>query len=580
MEEIFINIDSKYRDQILYPNESKFRINLEKTYKNISSITISSLEINNSINYISTTKNNNFITIHLPNKLNDPDGISIVLYDGLLQLITTIQTIFNGIFNGIFNSNLQLQKLSYNNKPFAEKYFYIFYLNDPCTVSITFNYTTTKETSDVTQPFIIIKGWYSVYGIVMQIQNFIINITDNITKKNIFKSINYYQINNPIILNIFDRRFRAYTESGPGPYDCKRIDTIDFTSTSFTDLKIFLNTIKQTIYNFYIYDTTTFIPTDIPTGSNILYGILDKLHSNKFIIPQNNNYINANNFLNSNSLYYINNNNQAPGNDSIQLYNLSLNVDYTGLRVFFNNSFTDNTTSNTNLGKFFYYDNSTPDTQSWTFSNNSNKLTNLLDRDYLKTKLFITLEQYNDPLYIPSLYKDIPEFEIDFSTQQQLENPVTNGLVDIKKLEYPSVGYYMGYRPDLKIPTNRFLKSSTIDDTDRIIRADKIFDTSGDNYIFIKINNWGYIDFFGEPYMAKILLTSGLGNPKLDAFVNQGYRFRQPININKLDIELVDYLGNTLDLNGFDFSTSIQLKQFISSDQKDTAERQAIVFNY
>ena len=71
MEEIFINIDSKYRDRIAYPKETKFRINLEKTYKNIVSVTINSLEINNSINYISSKKDNNYITIHLPNKLNE-----------------------------------------------------------------------------------------------------------------------------------------------------------------------------------------------------------------------------------------------------------------------------------------------------------------------------------------------------------------------------------------------------------------------------------------------------------------------------------------------------------------------------
>ena len=110
--------------------------------------------------------------------------------------------------------------------------------------------------------------------------------------------------------------------------------------------------------------------------------------------------------------------------------------------------------------------------------------------------------------------------------------------------------------------------------------APKFFDTTGHNYIFIKINDWGYIDFFGESLMAKILLTSGLGNPKLDDFVNQGYRFRQPININKLDIELVDYLGNTLDLNGSNFSCTIQLTNIISSDQKHIIEKEAIVFNY
>jgi len=183
-------------------------------------------------------------------------------------------------------------------------------------------------------------------------------------------------------------------------------------------------------------------------------------------------------------------------------------------------------------------------------------------------------------MYITTLEKDIATFEIDFNTNKSLENPVTNGLVDIKKLEYNSVGHYMGYRPNMFKTTDKFLKSDVLDVTDRIIRAEKTFDTAGENYIFIKINDWGYIDFFGERMMAKILLTSGLGNPRLDAFVNQGYRFRQPINISKFDIELVDYLGNTLDLNGFDISCSIKLMQVISADQKDTLEKQSIFFNY
>ena len=37
MEEILLNIDSRYRDILIYPNECKFKYNLEKIYKNIIS---------------------------------------------------------------------------------------------------------------------------------------------------------------------------------------------------------------------------------------------------------------------------------------------------------------------------------------------------------------------------------------------------------------------------------------------------------------------------------------------------------------------------------------------------------------
>lgn len=56
MEEIIINIDSKYRDNELYPYESKFKINFDKTYKNIISAKLSSIEINNHIDLINSKK--------------------------------------------------------------------------------------------------------------------------------------------------------------------------------------------------------------------------------------------------------------------------------------------------------------------------------------------------------------------------------------------------------------------------------------------------------------------------------------------------------------------------------------------
>jgi hypothetical protein len=582
MEEIFINIDSKYRDQNLYPNDAKFKINLEKTLKNIGCITISSLEINNSVNFVSSAKQNNYFTVHLPNKLNDPDGTQIVLNDGILQTITSIQSIFNEKLNSAFNSNISLQKILYNNKPFAEKYFYIFYLNDPSVITIEYIFINSSLTN--TKTLTINKGWHSIYGLVIQIQNFIIEI-NNITK------IRYFKVNN-ITLNIFDRRFRARPDQDttfPTAIDCVRIDIISgyiSTNTIYLNLNSHLNSLKTQIYNHYIYDTTTFKPSKVSL-SLPSPGILDNLLSNNFVMP--NNYYNNNNgiYLNTSSIYHINNNSSVPNNESIQLYNLSLSIDTTGSHVFFNNSFTDvlstdylgnfidipttDVLTTEDLGTFFYYN--TKD-KKWI------KLSNLLNRSYLKTNDFITEYEYNDPSYIQSLYKDIPEYEIDFNTSKNLENPVKDGFVDIKKIEYPSIGYYMGYKPNTIIDKNRFLKSSILNNTNRIIRSEKIFDTFGDNYIFIKINNWGYIDFFGEQYMAKILLSSCLNNQKIDTFVNQNYIFRQPINIYKLDIELVDYLGNTLDITGSSFSCSLQFKHFISSDKKELSEKQAHIFNY
>ena len=52
MEEILINIDSKYRDINIYPNETKFRLNLDFNYKNIISAKLASIEINHNIQFL------------------------------------------------------------------------------------------------------------------------------------------------------------------------------------------------------------------------------------------------------------------------------------------------------------------------------------------------------------------------------------------------------------------------------------------------------------------------------------------------------------------------------------------------
>jgi hypothetical protein len=139
MEEILINIDSKYRDLTVYPQESKYSITFENKYKNIISVRMLSLEITNTINYISTQKNNNFFMIHLPNKINDPEGIKFQLEDGLLQVIGSIRNIVNILFSVYTNTTGALQQFTVDSKPFAEKYFYFFYLDEDVTFTFDFN---------------------------------------------------------------------------------------------------------------------------------------------------------------------------------------------------------------------------------------------------------------------------------------------------------------------------------------------------------------------------------------------------------------------------------------------------------
>ena len=97
-------------------------------------------------------------------------------------------------------------------------------------------------------------------------------------------------------------------------------------------------------------------------------------------------------------------------------------------------------------------------------------------------------------------------------------------------------------------------------------------------YLFLKINNWGNIQFLNQQFFAKILFNSYSTSNKIDEYVNNPYVFRQPINIQILDIELVDYLGNNIDLNGRDFSFTIKLVQILNTEQKCNIEKTNLFF--
>jgi hypothetical protein len=596
MEEILLNIDSRYRDTLIYPNETKFRYTLEKSIKNVGSIKLASLEVNNSINYISSTRKNNFIKIHLPNKLNDPIGTIIQLEDGFLQLVASINTLMNSIFEGLFNKNSSLQTKQVNGEPISEKYFYFFYLNSDLQLALDFNNADYMPTT-LQNPLILQQGWYSMYGMVLQINNY---ITQKYNERLAYKNNNIndtsvieldsgnFQFTSAININIFDRRFRSVTSITlnnklyyqPNANDCIRVDNITINNNIYNanNLATNLYTFKNDFYKFYLYDTSNFIIA-ITSSDYPVLGILDRMATNSYIIP--NGYVGAGTNLLGSSIYYLNNNAADPTMDNTQIYNLQATTNLTSLRISITNTFTKpSSTSGSNTNYYFYWqDITTPNNQSWTTPDSSNVTGNLVIKSYLLANGFITIAQYNDIIYKPNCKKDIASFEIDFNTYNDLNTYLVNNIIDIKNLQYPPLGYYLGFRPDMTKKANKFLISPIWLDTDCIIAAPRMFNTSGDAYIFIRINDYGYLNFFNKSMLGKILMTTGLGNPKIDDGMSKEYRFRQPINIQRLDIELVDYLGNTLDLNGYDWSCTVEIKPYVSSTQKLINEKQALVFS-
>ena len=162
---------------------------------------------------------------------------------------------------------------------------------------------------------------------------------------------------------------------------------------------------------------------------------------------------------------------------------------------------------------------------------------------------------------------DIIPFEIDFYNYSIQSN---------SNLNYPSIGYMLGYRPILQ----NFLLISNYSqlNLNTELNSNHPYNLNDNLYLFLKINDWGCIQFNNSKIFAKILFTSHCTSNKIDDCVNPEFKFRQPINFDKLDIELLDYLGNNLELNGRDFSFTISLKEIFNTDDKYQKEANNLVF--
>lgn len=590
MEDVFINVDSQYRNTDINPSESQYTYNLETPLKNITSVKLASIEISNGINIISTNNNNNYFTIYLPNKTNDPDGWTITLPDGLYQGTDQFSTSINKVFNSLFNNWYVLQGYQFRTSYFAQKYLYIFYLNSDIIVQFDFN--TKNKPESLATPLTISAGWTSLYGLVIQITTYITNkYNDRVTYLSQNPTTPIIPLDNgnftmySFNVNVFDRRFRSDENNvipGPGQ-DCVRIDPIINPNTpdgSFTynnnDLKTNLSSLKNNIYSIYISDIAAFNVSYTPSPTN---GILDNLCSSNYIIPPG--YLLAGRNVTSSATSYINNSINISDLYTVSLYNLSMNVNPNSSFISVTNSFSSNNNPLNLVGQstkpfLYYYVSDT--VQTWDAVDTSGKpfntLDNLLSSKTLFSQGFITKQQFDDPTYVPTLIKDIPSFQIDFTTNSKSGYNISN-------LAYPSIGYYLGYRKNLE----SFLLSP-IDNNTTILSlvATKLPNTNGSTYLFLRINDWGALNFIGLKIYAKVLLPSAITNTSYGQYVvgnstiNGIFNFRQPQNIKRLDVELLDYLGNVVNMNGIDWSMTLQFSEEYNSNNKVMIERNNLVF--
>ena len=127
---------------------------------------------------------------------------------------------------------------------------------------------------------------------------------------------------------------------------------------------------------------------------------------------------------------------------------------------------------------------------------------------------------------------------------------------DNEQYDYVSLGYMLGFRKNLY--------TLTAEQTVPVfINGDAPADINGEKYIFLRINDYGSVYISPKlPYkvLGKIILDTKQGfifNNGQD-LIYKTYKFRQPSDVKSLEIELLDYNGNRLNINGIDYSFTLE----------------------
>lgn len=86
----------------------------------------------------------------------------------------------------------------------------------------------------------------------------------------------------------------------------------------------------------------------------------------------------------------------------------------------------------------------------------------------------------------------------------------------------------------------------------------------GDQYLFVRVNDYGviYNDVCTNTLLAKVIVYSnGIIFDNGSNFITKSFEFKQPTNISKLDIDLVNSYGHIIDTNLLNYSLTFEFGQ-------------------
>ena len=210
----------------------------------------------------------------------------------------------------------------------------------------------------------------------------------------------------------------------------------------------------------------------------------------------------------------------------------------------------------------------------YTFTSNRNNISFIIEVNSISYNININEGNYNSDTILESLTKSLKaipnnDFNINLNYINGLINITNNQIFTINfsnnNSTYKSLGYHLGFR-------NKNY-TSIVSQTIYSITSEAQLDVIGDHYIFLKINNYGIIhnDYSYNKYnniqgdkniLAKIILQNMKFMQNFDNgsnYLSKSYIFRQPINLNRFDIELIDMKGNTVNMMSMNYSLTLEI---------------------
>ena len=153
------------------------------------------------------------------------------------------------------------------------------------------------------------------------------------------------------------------------------------------------------------------------------------------------------------------------------------------------------------------------------------------------------------------------DFTADF-TSGNTSSPFLNGL-----------GYHLGF-------VNQIYDNTSPNYSGNTLTAENVPDLYWNNYCYLVINDWDVVQHqdFNQSHFyafAKIVMNGDKNNIIYDTNVTntstKEYIFSNPSNVETIIIKLLDPYGNPLDLNGANFSFSLELREVLNMGAYEAA---------